>query len=86
MEKATSPYSSFPADLGYNSVTMIPAGKGKVIRNLSMAVVKLISDRVPVEIGGEKARVEGFLLVITVEHRALEGNREGHGGVKQIEK
>lgn len=74
MEKKYSPYSLLSQSKGYSLVTMDSLRKqeGEVIRNLSEGLNILFFWHVAGEISGEKARIEWFLLIISVEYSALQ--------------
>ena len=76
MEKKCSPYSLLSQSKGYSLVTMDSLRKqeGEVIRNLSDDLNILFFWNVAGEISGEKARIERFLLIISVQNGALQRN------------
>ena len=59
--------------------------EGEVIRNLSDDLNILFFWNVAGEISGEKARIERFLLIISVQNGALQRNGQRHGSIEQIE-
>ena len=58
--------------------------RDEVRRNLSALYKNLTFCNRSGEISGEKARIERFLLIISVEYGALERDRERHCGIEQV--